>query len=155
MNINPPAATPVVLPFTNPKAVTSQVHAPRRLPGVSWMGDVPRNHLVAMLGEFAGTFLFLFFAFSGTQKFEGPNPSVLLYIALAFGFSLAVNVWVFFRISGGAFNPAVRTKHIHSPENTLIANRSLLRCVSSEPLDGSEVSLLQSHKSLVVLQLPP
>jgi len=31
----------------------------------------------------------------------------LLYIALSFGFSLAVNAWVFFRISGGLFNPAV------------------------------------------------
>jgi glycerol uptake facilitator-like aquaporin len=28
---------------------------------------------------------------------------------LAFGFSLAVTVWVFFRISGGLFNPAVST----------------------------------------------
>jgi aquaporin related protein len=37
----------------------------------------------------------------------GPNASVLLYIALSFGFSLCVNVWVFFRISGGLFNPAV------------------------------------------------
>jgi aquaporin related protein len=123
MNINPPSATPVVLPFTNPKAVTSQIHAPRRLPGMSWMPDGPRNHLVAMLGEFAGTFLFLFFAFSGTQVaniyaknsgIEGPNPSVLLYIALSFGFSLAVNVWVFFRISGGAFNPAVRAPFIEN-----------------------------------------
>ncbi len=35
------------------------------------------------------------------------NPSQLLYISLAFGFSLAVNAWVFFRISGGLFNPAV------------------------------------------------
>jgi aquaporin related protein len=58
-----------------------------------------------MLGEFAGTFLFLFFAFSGTQLAnmssiagqKGPQPAVLLYIALSFGFSLAVNAWVFFR----------------------------------------------------------
>ena len=35
------------------------------------------------------------------------NPSQLTYIALAFGFSLTVNVWIFFRISGGLFNPAV------------------------------------------------
>ena len=35
------------------------------------------------------------------------NPAQLLYISLAFGFSLAVNAWVFFRISGGLFNPAV------------------------------------------------
>lgn len=67
-----------------------------------------------MLGEFVGTYLFLFFAFAGTQvantnpvTMTGPNIASLLYISLAFGFSLAVNVWVFFRISGGLFNPAV------------------------------------------------
>lgn len=68
------------------------------------------------LGEFVGTFLFLFFAFAGTQVAndaaaangeQSPSASTLLYIALAFGFSLAVNAWVFFRISGGLFNPAV------------------------------------------------
>lgn len=32
---------------------------------------------------------------------------MLLYISLAFSFSLAVNAWVFFRVSGGLFNPAV------------------------------------------------
>ena len=68
--------------------------------------------LVSMLGEFVGTFLFLFFAFAATQvannlRGSGPNIGVLLYISLAFGFSLAVNVWIFFRISGGLFNPAV------------------------------------------------
>jgi glycerol uptake facilitator-like aquaporin len=31
----------------------------------------------------------------------------MLYIAISFGFSLMVNVWIFFRISGGLFNPAV------------------------------------------------
>jgi len=30
-----------------------------------------------------------------------------MYISLVFGFSLAINVWIFFRISGGLFNPAV------------------------------------------------
>jgi aquaporin related protein len=66
------------------------------------------------------TTLFLFFAFSGTQVAllvspasntntvgAASDPSQLLYIALSFGFSLAVNAWVFFRISGGLFNPAV------------------------------------------------
>ncbi|KAF3037576.1 hypothetical protein E8E11_002003 [Didymella keratinophila] len=86
-----------------------------------------RNELVAMLAEFCGTFLFLFFAFGGTQVAntaarysdaatagqqgnsitQTPNTSVLLYISLIFGFSLMVNVWVFFRVSGGLFNPAV------------------------------------------------
>ncbi|EME44968.1 hypothetical protein DOTSEDRAFT_95930, partial [Dothistroma septosporum NZE10] len=82
-----------------------------------------RGHVVAVLGEFAGTFFFLFFAFSGAQTANvssNPNtgttvittvaqktPQQLLYTALAFGFSLAVNAWVYFRISGGLFNPAV------------------------------------------------
>lgn len=79
-----------------------------------------RNHFIAMCGEFVGTFLFLFFAFTGTQVAnsqtqgttsttiaQGSNPAQLLYISLCFGFSLAVNAWVFFRISGGLFNPAV------------------------------------------------
>ena len=34
------------------------------------------------------------------------NPAKILYISLCFGMSLAVNAWVFFRISGGLFNPA-------------------------------------------------
>lgn len=64
-----------------------------------------------------------FFAFAGTQVAntpatstgdttstsipQGPNPQVLLYISLCFSFSLAVNAWIFFRVSGGLFNPAV------------------------------------------------
>lgn len=96
-----------------------------RLPFLDWLPRGTRSHIVAMSGEFIGTFLFLFFAFSGTQVAKttnkqiqtqaapaattvdpGPNPAQLLYISLCFGFSLAVNAWVFFRISGGLFNPA-------------------------------------------------
>ncbi|OAA79630.1 aquaporin [Akanthomyces lecanii RCEF 1005] len=93
---------------------------PRQL--VSAIPNKVRNHFVAAIGEFVGTFLFLFFAFSATQVAntakkgtqaaqqtisDMPDTPTLLYIALAFGFSLAVNAWVFFRISGGLFNPAV------------------------------------------------
>ena len=91
-----------------------------RLPFLSYLPHHFRSHCVAMIGEFVGTFLFLFFAFSGTQvantQVKPPkdsdisraaNPAQLLYISLCFGFSLAVNAWVFFRISGGLFNPAV------------------------------------------------
>ncbi|KAF1935809.1 aquaporin [Clathrospora elynae] len=73
-----------------------------------------------MCGEYVGTVLFLYFALSGAQVANsipssggktvaqaGSNPQQLQYIALCFGFSLAVNAWVFFRISGGLFNPAV------------------------------------------------
>jgi aquaporin related protein len=83
-----------------------------RLPGFGWLPNRARHMFISCLGEFVGTFLFLFFAFAATQvanNLLGNNPmniAALLYIALAFGFSLAVNVWIFFRISGGLFNPA-------------------------------------------------
>ena len=93
-----------------------------RLPLTHWMNSTVKNHFVASLGEFVGTTMFLFFAFAGTEvaniqsqdsnntttgESTGFNVATLLYISLCFGFSLMVNVWVFFRISGGLFNPAV------------------------------------------------
>lgn len=67
--------------------------------------------------------MFLFFGFAGAQvanigtRQEAENPSfrgrptfdiaVYLYISFIFGFSLLVNVWIFYRISGAQFNPAV------------------------------------------------
>ncbi|GAA5868097.1 hypothetical protein JCM8547_003342 [Rhodosporidiobolus lusitaniae] len=86
-----------------------------------------KNHFIAMVGEFVGTSLFMIFALGGTNVANIPTTSVtgaitegqgnsqaavantsnLLYIALSFGFSLAVNAWIFFRVSGGLFNPAV------------------------------------------------
>ena len=88
------------------------------MPLIHYLPHRVRGHVVAMLGELIGTFMFLFFAFAGTQVAnstqmasqnvdQGSTVSVLLYISLSFGFSLAVNVWAFFRISGGLFNPAV------------------------------------------------
>lgn len=87
-----------------------------RLPLIGFLPNKLRNHFIALIGEFVGTFMFLFFAFSGTQVANAaaagaggsngslpqtPNASTLLYISLVFGFSLVVNAWVFFRISGG------------------------------------------------------
>ncbi|KAJ5624810.1 hypothetical protein N7510_001119 [Penicillium lagena] len=77
--------------------------------------DSIRYNILCVFGEFVGTFLFLFFSFAGTQVSMTPKPpdgsppntSNLLYSSLAFGFSLTVNVWAFFRFTGGLFNPAV------------------------------------------------
>ncbi|KAL4961568.1 uncharacterized protein BDV14DRAFT_192149 [Aspergillus stella-maris] len=79
------------------------------------LADTTRNNIIAVAGEFVGTFLFLFFAFAGTQVANTPKPvdgappntDALLYSALSFGFSLVVNIWAFYRITGGLFNPAV------------------------------------------------
>ncbi|KAF7513878.1 hypothetical protein GJ744_006492 [Endocarpon pusillum] len=84
---------------------------------IAYMNPAQRRHFVAMTGEFVGTTLFLWFAFSGAQVINtivpAANPSEavqalqVMFLALTFGFSLMVNVWVFYRISGGLFNPAV------------------------------------------------
>jgi aquaporin related protein len=82
-----------------------------------------RGHVVAAIGEFLGTIVFLVLAFSGVEtasassnKNQGDGvstatkthtPQQLLYVSLAAGFSLAITTWTFFRISGGLFNPVV------------------------------------------------
>jgi hypothetical protein len=78
-----------------------------------------KNHGIAMVGEFVGTLLFLWFAFAGAESAivtggaAGSSPSEVVLTSLSFGFSLLVTVWAFYRISGGLFNPAVRC--IRSP----------------------------------------
>ncbi|KAF5006328.1 hypothetical protein FDECE_7301 [Fusarium decemcellulare] len=74
-------------------------------------------HLVAASGEFVGTFFFLYFGYAGNimavlqQPFPAQNGgianSTVIWVAMSYGFSLLVNVWAFYRISGGLFNPAV------------------------------------------------
>lgn len=64
----------------------------------------------AALFEFVGTTLFLLLAFGGTQgshEVEGSSLERTLYIATAFGLSLLISAWFFFRATGGLFNPDV------------------------------------------------
>jgi len=73
-------------------------------------GKALKNELVAFSGEFIGTLLFLWLAFAGTQvanATQGTPSEKVMLISMAFGFSLLVTVWAFYRISGGLFNPAV------------------------------------------------
>ena len=90
-----------------------------------------RGHVVAFIGELIGTISLMFFAFAGMQSGiaasnslqdddQGKNvsthalgfsPQLLLYIALSAGVSLVVHAWIFFRISGGLFNPVVCITH--------------------------------------------
>lgn len=136
MNINninePKQGIGLNVPYIGGRRRLQHSDRANRLPWARKLPDNVRNSFVAMSGEFVGTVLFLFFAFAGTQVANnvpstlnasgftkvpngtvgppgeaGANPAQLLYIALSFGFSLAVNVWIFFRISGGLFNPAV------------------------------------------------
>ncbi|EEY19542.1 aquaporin-1 [Verticillium alfalfae VaMs.102] len=84
-----------------------------RLPWTQWMNSEVKNHFVASMGEFVGTTMFLFFAFAGTEvaniqsnvtdsggsdsntttgETTGFDVGVLMYISVAFGFSLMVNM---------------------------------------------------------------
>lgn len=92
-----------------------------------------RQHFVAMSGEFVGTVMFLYFAFGATQianvlNPDGTNTSSLMFIALAFGFSLATTAWVFYRVSGGLFNPAITLGMVVTGSLPAIRGLLLLPC---------------------------
>lgn len=89
-------------------------HSRRKPPQLSTL----QKHMVAATGEFCGTFMFLYFSFAcqimlHTQRSEtslengGYSATMNIHTALVYGLSLLVNVWAFYRISGGLFNPAV------------------------------------------------
>ncbi|KAF6806745.1 aquaporin [Colletotrichum sojae] len=109
--------------IVNPKAIMHRLAADNSseydntLPMLH-IRDTTRNKIVSVLGEFIGTFLFLFFAFAGTQVANTaapstnsdpnlPNLAVIIFVSLSFGVSLTANVWAFYRVSGGLFNPVV------------------------------------------------
>ncbi|KAF8542612.1 aquaporin-like protein [Trichophaea hybrida] len=77
--------------------------------------SVVKNYGIAAAGEFLGTFLFFTLAYCATQAAkvahaQAPDASpieLLIYISLTFAISLTVNVWLFYRVSGGLFNPAL------------------------------------------------
>jgi aquaporin related protein len=111
-----PSSTRRILSFPSE---TGQNGALGKLPMLT-LPPTWRNNLVAALGEFVGTFLFLAFAFAGTQIANTPPPlppagsdtplpntTNLIFISLAFGLSLMANVWAFYRVTGGLFNPVV------------------------------------------------
>ena len=74
-----------------------------------------KQDLCAAILEFIGTFIFLTLAFGGVQAassaggVDTPAPNILnVFVAsLNFGFSLIISVWLFYRVSGGHFNPNV------------------------------------------------
>ncbi len=86
--------------------------------------DTPREGMFANIVddcqaafvEFCGTVTFLTLAYGGVQAsgYEAnaqglPGLAVdrVMYISLSFGLSLLVSAWLFFRVTGGLFNPNV------------------------------------------------
>jgi aquaporin related protein len=72
-----------------------------------------REDCQAAFLEFVGTLCFLFLGLGGIQAAKneaqsgGSDVEKVLYIATSMGFSLLVSVWMFYRTSGGVFNPNI------------------------------------------------
>ncbi|KAH0286522.1 aquaporin-like protein [Aureobasidium namibiae CBS 147.97] len=78
-----------------------------------------KNHLTAVLGEILGTAMFLFIAegaaktanLARTASQSNTNAPLdsqtIMMIATSFGLALLVMAWMFYRITGGLFNPAI------------------------------------------------
>ncbi|KAG9126207.1 hypothetical protein FRC07_004425 [Ceratobasidium sp. 392] len=92
-----------------------------KLDSKSLFGNL-RGDLIAASLEFIGTTLWLLLAFGGIQAAAFANRTQqtgdvdavptdiqLIYVSASMGLSLLVTVWLFYRISGGVFNPAIST----------------------------------------------
>lgn len=78
-----------------------------------------KNDMIAFLGEFCGTTMFIFLGlgsiktsvnsqtFAQSQTLAVLSNQTTLYISVGMGLSLLITAWVFYRITGGLFNPAV------------------------------------------------
>ncbi|KAJ2994993.1 hypothetical protein NUW54_g7462 [Trametes sanguinea] len=80
----------------------------------SWFATI-KDDICAALLEYAGTTFFLLLAYGGVQassseaasSAQSSNIERIMYISLSFGFSLLASVWLFYRVTGGLFNPDV------------------------------------------------
>jgi aquaporin rerated protein, other eukaryote len=74
-----------------------------------------REDAQAALLEFIGTTFFLLLGLGGIQAASAESSSPpsgstiehVLYISTCMGFSLLVSAWLFFRVTGGLFNPNI------------------------------------------------
>ncbi|EJU04263.1 aquaporin-like protein [Dacryopinax primogenitus] len=111
-----------------PKQTTGKHARWKKMNSRSLFSDL-RNDLTAAALEFVGTVVFLMIGLGGIQAAAtssallaaasntGGAQSVnvvasieqLLYISVSMGLALLVAVWLFYRVTGGVFNPAVAT----------------------------------------------
>ncbi|KAF2732403.1 aquaporin-like protein [Polyplosphaeria fusca] len=120
-----PKSTESILPISTPSSPSTTSPTPLTPAPNLHLTSRPsllRTEPVVFVGEFFGTFMFLFLALAGTQiaitsatsnpavaPAENPSQEVskLIYVSLAFGASLAVCAGMWGDVSGGMFNPAV------------------------------------------------
>ncbi|KAL8904670.1 MAG: hypothetical protein Q9207_003120 [Kuettlingeria erythrocarpa] len=133
MNVNEPQQTlGLNIPGLRPKehratphpSARSTLSPSNRLPFLGFLPDGFRNHFVAMSGEFASTFLFLFFALSGTQvaNTKDPTAHVTLGMCLVGAVPWARGAFLTFsQILGGIASSAVVNVLFPGPLNVRTA----------------------------------
>ncbi|OIW27891.1 aquaporin-like protein [Coniochaeta ligniaria NRRL 30616] len=123
-----------------------------------------QSHIFAAIAEFIGTFMFLFLAYAGhlmavsqasVKVNGGMDNQTVLIVGLAYAISLLVNVWAFYRISGGLFNPAVSlglalTGHIGWVRAALLVPMQLLASMVAAAMARAliPVSIRQANTTL-------
>lgn len=83
---------------------------------LSSLFDNFREDCAAAALEFVGTAFFLLFGLGGIQAASAASNATpgqplgieaVLYVATCMGMSLLVSAWLFFRVTGGLFNPNI------------------------------------------------
>lgn len=127
--------------------------------------------------------MFLFFSFGGAHIANLPGATLdsqpgaistsnLMYISMSFGLSLIISVWIFFRVSGGLFNPAITlaltlTKNITPLRGIIVFIAQLLGGIAAAALAcgllpgtlnvntrlSGEISIAQGRQTLSTYQL--
>jgi aquaporin related protein len=111
------------MPRAPPKDYHDQKFLDRNYGRIRSMFESParrviRHEGIAFIGEFLGTFGFLFMAYLIAQIALTPDPAVetsstainhakLIMVSFGFGLALMTNIFIWFRVCGAAFNPAV------------------------------------------------
>ncbi|KAG0701234.1 aquaporin-like protein [Suillus ampliporus] len=92
--------------------MSSTTRSPSRYSARGLFGTFKLDCEAAAL-EFVGTTLFLLLGLGGIQAatgevdVSGTTVAHVMYIATSMGFSLLVSAWLFYRITGGLFNPNI------------------------------------------------
>jgi aquaporin related protein len=119
--------------------------------------------LMAACLEFIGTTFFLLFGLGGiqaataenlTSERHASNIQQVLYISTCMGFSLLVSAWLFFRITGGLFNPNVSLALLLV--GVIKPIRFVLYCIAQllGAIAGSALLLALTTESLAVKYAP-
>ena len=101
-----------------------------------------KNALISVLSELVGTFIYMITGLGGTSAAinltaNDPNHALrYLFVSLAWGMATLTNAWLFYRISGGLFSPAVTfamvmIRAIHPVQGLVLVIAQMVACIAA------------------------